>query len=201
MLTPAQYKAMLSRTGHEKQLQHIEDCHASFDAALWTAMHRVSKSGLRGSILLPEIWPSSPSHRSISWHIDRMFRIGFVLLRRPELTVWLIRLPRAGVLITIVGIAQCKAFVLILATAATTHRQKRRIAAYPLLITGRLHSWRRGIATKPTMLTGHGLRFHPIVRHHVPLSCVVAGMGGRPPRALCWCIPQMIALCSWASFT
>jgi hypothetical protein len=37
MLTSAQYKEMLSRTGHEKQLQPIEDCHASFDAALWTA--------------------------------------------------------------------------------------------------------------------------------------------------------------------
>ena len=124
------------------------------------------------------MWPSSPSRRSISRHIDRMFRIGFVLLRRPELTALLTRLPRAWVLITRVGIAQCKAFVLLLATAATLHRHKRRIAAYPLLTTGRLHSRRRGIATKPTMLPGHGLRFHPIVRHHVPFSRVVASMGG-----------------------
>jgi len=52
MLTLAQYKAMLSRTGHEKQLQHIEDCHASFDAALWTAMQYgkvLSASTLRGA--------------------------------------------------------------------------------------------------------------------------------------------------------
>jgi hypothetical protein len=35
------------------------------------------------------------------------------------------------------------------------------------------------------MFTGNGLRFHPIVRHHVPLSRVVAGLGGAPtPLAL-----------------
>ena len=133
----------------------------------------------------PGFWPSSSSRHSISRHIDRMFRRGFVLLRRPELTAGLTRLPRAWVPITIVGIAQHKAFVLILATAAPSNRHKRRIAAYPLLTTGRLHSWRQGIATKPTMLTGHGLRFHPIGRHSVPFSRVVAGMGRRPPRSLC----------------
>ena len=39
----------------------------------------------------PHVRPS----RSISRHIDRMFRRGFVLLRRPELTALLTRLPRA----------------------------------------------------------------------------------------------------------
>lgn len=34
------------------------------------------------------------------------------------------------------------------------------------------------------MLTGNGLRFHPIVRHHVPFSRVVAGMRGAHPLAL-----------------
>jgi hypothetical protein len=58
MLTPAQYKAMLSRTGHEKQLQHIEDCHASFDAALWTG---VSKNARQRTLLVPGIWASLPS--------------------------------------------------------------------------------------------------------------------------------------------
>src|SRR5713101_5776708 len=114
------------------------------------------------------MWPSSPSRRSISRHIEWMFRRGFVLLRRPELTALLTRLPRAWVPITLVGRAHRQAFVLVLATAATSHRHKRRIAAYPLLTTGRLHSWRRGIATKLTLRTGTGLRFHPIGRHHAP---------------------------------
>jgi len=100
--------------------------------------------------------------------------------------------------LTLVGIAQRKAFVRILATAATSHRHTRRLAAYPLLTTGRLHSGRRGIATKPTLRTGPGRRFQPIGRHHVPCSRIVAGMGKRPPRSGGWGIPQMIALCSWA---
>ena len=129
-------------------------------------------------MLLPGMWTSGTSSRCISRHIDRMFRRGFVLLRRPELTAFLTRVPRAWVLITLVGRAQCTAFVLLWATAATLHRHKRRIAAYPLLTTGRLHSRRRGIATKPTMLPGNRLRFHPIVRHHFPFSRVVASMGG-----------------------
>ncbi len=116
---------------------------------------------------MPGIWPSCISYGSISWHIDRMFGIGFVRLRRPELTAFLTRLPRTGVPITLVGMAQTQALVLHLATPAPAKRHKRGIAAYPLLATWCLHSRRRWIATKTTMCTGNGIGFHPIVRHHV----------------------------------
>ena len=88
---------------------------------------------------MPGIWASLTSCRLISWHIDRMFRIGFVLSRRPEITALLTGLPRPRVLITIVGIAQTKAFMLNLTAPAPSKRHKRCIAAYPLLATRCLH--------------------------------------------------------------
>ena len=64
-----------------------------------------------------------------------MFRIRFVLLRRPELAACLTGLPRTRVAIDGVGRAQRKAFVRILAAPSASKRHKRRIAAYPLLAT------------------------------------------------------------------
>jgi hypothetical protein len=72
--------------------------------------------------------------------------------------------------INVVGMAQRKAFVLILAASPTSKGHKSGIAAYPLLATRRLHQRRRGIATKAAMLTGKGFGFHPIVCHHLSLS-------------------------------
>src|SRR5712692_6802467 len=109
------------------------------------------------------MWTSLTSHRSISRHIDRMFCIRFVRLRRPELTALLTGLPRTRVAINVVGRAQRKAFVLHLTPPATSKRHKGGIAAYPLLAPRRLHSRCRGIATKAAMGTGHGLSFHPIL--------------------------------------
>jgi hypothetical protein len=99
-----------------------------------------------------------------------MFSIGFVLLRRPALSAFLTGLPRTRVTINVVGIAQRKAFVLILTAPPTSKGHKSGIAAYPLLATRRLHQRRRGIATKAAMLTGNGLGFHPIVCHHPSLA-------------------------------
>ena len=121
-------------------------------------------------MLLPGIWTSFTAYRLISRHIDRIFRIRFVLVWRPELTAFLTGLPRTRVAINVVGIAQTKAFVLNLTAPAPSKRQKGRIAAYPLLATRRLHQRRRWIATKAAMFTGNGLGFHPIVSHPVPLS-------------------------------
>src|ERR1700674_955283 len=102
-----------------------------------------------------------------------MFRIRFVLLRCPELSALLTGLPGTRVTINGVGIAQRKAFVLILAAPPTSKGQQSGIAAYPLLATRRLHQRRRGIATKAAMLTGNGFGFHPIVCHHLSLSHAV----------------------------
>src|SRR6266700_1951893 len=99
-----------------------------------------------------------------------MFRIRFVLLRCPELSAFLTGLPRTRVPINVVGIAQRKAFVLILAAPPTSKRHKSGIAAYPLLATRRLQQRRRGITTKAAMLTGNGFGCHPIVCHHLSLS-------------------------------
>jgi hypothetical protein len=73
-------------------------------------------------------------------------------------------------LILIVGVAHTKAFVLDLATPAASQRHKGRIATDPLLTTRRLHSRRRGITTKATMLAGHRLGFHAVGSHGGPLS-------------------------------
>src|SRR5437016_14123662 len=87
-----------------------------------------------------------------------MFRIRFVRLRCPELSAFLTGLPRTQVPIDVVGIAQRKAFVRILAAPPTSKGHKSGIAAYPLLATRRLHQGRRGIATKAAMLTGNSHR-------------------------------------------
>jgi len=120
--------------------------------------------------LLPEIWTSLPSHHSIPGHIERMFRIRFVLLRCPELAAFLTGLPRTRVTINGVRIAQRKAFVLILTAPPASKGHKSGIATYPLLATRRLHQRHRGIATKAAMFTGNGRGFHPLVCPHVSLS-------------------------------
>src|SRR5439155_19932518 len=102
--------------------------------------------------------------------IDRVFRIGFVIAWRPELTAFLAAFPRPTMLILIVGIAHTKAFVLDLATPAASKRHKGRIATDPLLTTPRFHQRRRGIATEATMLAGNRRGFHAAVSHGVPLS-------------------------------
>src|SRR5437762_10338242 len=104
------------------------------------------------------MWTSLTSYRSISRHIDRMFRIRFVLFRRSEFLALLTGLPRTRVAINVVGIAQRKAFVLNLTTPATSKRHKGGIAAYPLLATRRLHwdrlrepNWRLTLLTRRSM--------------------------------------------------
>ena len=96
-----------------------------------------------------------------------MFRIRFVLLRRPELSACLTGLPRTRVAIDVVGIAQRKAFVLDLTPPAASKRHKGRIATYPLLATRCLHQRRRWIATETTMLAGNRLGFRAVVCHRI----------------------------------
>ena len=146
---------------------------------------------------MPGIWTPLPAYRSISRHIEWMFRIRFVLLRRPERTAFRTGLPRTRVAINVVGIAQRKAFVLILAAPPTSKRQKCRIAAYPLLATRGLHQRHRGIPAKAAMLTGNGLGFQAIVSHHVSLPRRHPYRSG-PPCSLGRCITPRIALSSWA---
>ncbi len=131
---------------------------------------RVSKNAVFGPNFLPGFWTSLHSCHAIPRHIDRMFGRGFVLVGCPEITALLTRLPRSPMVIDVMGRAEGKSLVLHLTAPAASHRDKGRIAAYPLLATRRLHSRRRGIATQATLCTGHGLGFHPIVRPHVPLS-------------------------------
>src|SRR6266446_288691 len=119
---------------------------------------------------MPGIWTSLTSHPSISRPIDRVFRIGFVISWRPEITAFLTAFPRATMVILIMGITHTKAFVLDLTTPAASKRKKGRIATYPLLATRCLHQWRRGIATEPAMLAGNRLGFHTVVRHRIAFS-------------------------------
>ena len=78
----------------------------------------------------------------------------------------------------IMGIAHAKAFVLDLTPPATSKRQKRRIATYPLLTTRGFHERRLGIATEPAMLAGNRLGFHSVVCHGLFLF-VGMGCSGR----------------------
>src|SRR5713101_3278602 len=126
---------------------------------------RVSKNDLQSPIFVPGIWTSLTSHPSISRPIDRVFRIDFVIAWGPEIPAFLAAFPRAAVPILIVGIAQAKAFVLDLATPATSKRHKRRIATNPLLTARRLHQRRLGIATEAAMLADNWLGFHAVVSH------------------------------------
>ena len=70
-------------------------------------------------------------------------------------------------LVLVVGIAQAKAFMLHLASAATAERQIGRIATDPLLATRCFDQRGFGIATKAAMLTGNRLGFHPVVGHRL----------------------------------
>ena len=102
-----------------------------------TAWGRVSKIALSRAILVPGIWTSSLSHRSIFWPIDWIFRISFVITWRPEIPAFLTAFPRTTVLILIVGIAHTKAFMLHLASPPASKRHKGRITTDPLLTTRR----------------------------------------------------------------
>ena len=128
---------------------------------------------------MPGIWTSLTfHHRSISWPIDRVFRIPLVISWRPELTALLTAFPRAAMLILIVGIAQAKAFMLHLAPPAPSKREKRRITTNPLITTWRFDQRRFGIATEATMLAGYWFGFHAVVCHGLSLF-VGLGLSGR----------------------
>ena len=115
---------------------------------------------------MPRIWPSlTGGHRSISWPIDRVFRIPSVILGRPEFTAFLTALPRAAMLVLIVGIAQAEALMLHLAPSPPSKRKKRRITTNPLITTRCFDQWRFGIATETTMLASDRFGFHSVVGH------------------------------------
>ena len=117
---------------------------------------------------MPGIWTSlTCHHRSISWPIDRVFRIPLAISWRPELTALLTALPRAAMLVLIVGIAQAKALMLHLAPPAPSKREKRCITTNPLITTRRFDQRRFGIATEATMLAGNRLGFHTVVGHRM----------------------------------
>ena len=128
---------------------------------------------------MPGIWASLPYHPSISWPIDGVFRIDFVISWRPEIPAFLTAFPWPSMVILIMGVAHTKAFVLHLTSPAASKRHKRRIATYPLLTTRGFHQRRFGIATEATMLAGNRLGFHAVVRHRVAFSGAVA-----PPSSL-----------------
>ena len=104
-------------------------------------------------------------HRSIFWPIDRVFRIPLVISWRPERTALLTALPRATMLVLIVGVTQAEALVLHLAPPAPSKRQKRCITTNPLITTRRFDQRRCGIATEATMLAGYRCGFHAVIRH------------------------------------
>ena len=98
---------------------------------------------------MPGIWTSLTfHHRSISWPIDRVFRIPLVISWRPELTALLTALPRAAMLVLLVGIAQAEALMLHLAPPTPSKRKKRCITTNPLLTTRRFDQRRE--------VLGHG---------------------------------------------
>ena len=128
---------------------------------------------------MPGIWTSLTfHHHSISWPIDRVFRIPLVISWRPERTALLTALPRAAMLVLIVGITQAEALVLHLAPPAPSKREKRCITTNPLLTTRRFDQRRCGIATETTMRSGYWCGFHAVVCHG--LSWFVGlGLSGR----------------------
>jgi hypothetical protein len=120
---------------------------------------------------VPGIWTSlTVHHYSISWPIDRVFRIPLVISWRPELTALLTALPRTAMLVLIVGIAQAKALMLHLAPPAPSKREKRGITTNPLLTTRRFDQRRVGIATETTMLAGYWFGFQAVVWHGLSLG-------------------------------
>jgi len=112
------------------------------------------------------IWTSLTfHHHSISWPIDRVFRIPLVISWRPERTALLTALPRAAMLVLIVGITQAESLVLHLAPPAPSQRQKRRITTNPLITTRRFDQRSCSIATEATMLAGYRCGFHAVISH------------------------------------
>src|SRR5437899_10269768 len=97
--------------------------------------------------------------------MDRVFRLPLVIAWRPELTALLTALPRAAMLVLIVGITQAEALVLHLAPPAPSKRKKRRITTNPLITTRRFDQRRCGIATEATMLSGYRFGFHAVICH------------------------------------
>jgi hypothetical protein len=118
---------------------------------------------------VPGIWTSLSSHRSIFWPIERVFCLGLLISRRPEITALLTALPRAAMLSLRVGITPTKAFVLHLTPPATSQGKKGRITAHPWLTARRRDSRRRGIAPATALLAGHRLGCHPVVGHGLPV--------------------------------
>src|SRR4029434_10985611 len=82
-----------------------------------------------------------------------------------ELTALLTALPRAAMLVLIVGITQAEALVLHLAPPAPSKRKKRSITTNPLIKTRRFDQRRCSIATEATMLAGHRCGFPAVVSH------------------------------------
>ncbi len=128
---------------------------------------------------MPGIWTSLTfHHRSISWPIDRVFRIPLVISWRPARTARATALPRAAMRILIVGRTQAEAFVLHLAPPTPSKRHKGRITTNPLITTRRFDQRRFGIATEATMLAGNRFGFHAVVWHALSL-CVRMGLSCR----------------------
>ena len=128
---------------------------------------------------MPGIWTSlTCHHRSISWPIDRVFRLPLVISWRPARTALLTALPRAAMLVLIVGITQAQALMLHWAPPAPAKREKRCITTNPLITTRRFDQRRGGIATETTMLSGYWFGFHAVVCHGLSW-CVGLGLSGR----------------------
>ena len=120
---------------------------------------------------MPGIWTSLTfHHRSISWPIDRVFRIALVISWRPKITAFLTAFPWAAMLVFVVGIAQAKALMLHLAPPTPSKREKRGITTNPLITTRRFDQRGVGIAAETTMLSGYRFSFHAVVRHGFSLS-------------------------------
>src|SRR4030095_1387332 len=145
----ATYNLMMSKYGllkstkHLHPLQNYSVCKRNkaisnyAKSAFSSVTPRASKIALSRAILVPGIWTSSLSHRSIFWPIDWIFRIPLVITWRPEIPAFLTAFPRTTVLILIVGIAHTKAFILPLASPPASKRHKGRITTDPLLTTRR----------------------------------------------------------------
>jgi hypothetical protein len=145
------------------------------------------------------MWTSlSFHHHSISWPIDRVFRIPLVISWRPELTALLTALPRAAMLVLIVGITQAEALVLHLAPPAPSKREKRCITTNPLITTRRFDQRRCSIATEATMLAGYRCGFHAVISHRG--SPAEGGCLCQASRVLQRCITPPLALSYWLIF-
>src|SRR5687768_9909291 len=88
-------------------------------------------------------------------------------------------LPRAAMLVLIVGIAQTEALVLHVAPPTPAKRHKRRITTNPLLTTRRFDQRRVGITAEATMLASYRLGFHAVVGHEGSLCGAAAAHSAR----------------------